>query len=314
MVSEHPSPLKVWLIAIRPFALPASAMPVIFGSVAAVVLGNAELHIFHFILSLIAMVLLHSGANMLSDVTDFKKGLDTEPTPVSGAVVRGLLSQATVLRGGALFLIIGSLIGIYLVTQVGLPLLIIGILGLIIGIFYTIPPLELKYRALGDWAVFLDFGILGATGAWIVQTNSFSWLPVLWAIPIGLLVIAILHANNWRDAASDTRVGIRTIAAILGDKGSLVYYGFLLILPYVLVALCVFGPRTGTGSLSPLPYSALAVLLSVPNALTLWRRACSRHAPRTPLDFIALDGATAQHNLLFGILYIAGILGSLLIR
>ena len=314
MVSEHPSPLKVWLIAIRPFALPASTMPVIFGSVAAVVLGNAELHIFHFILSLIAMVLLHSGANMLSDVTDFKKGLDTEPTPVSGAVVRGLLSQAAVLRGGILFLVIGSLIGIYLVTQVGLPLLIIGILGLIIGIFYTIPPLELKYRALGDWAVFLDFGILGATGAWIVQTRSFSWLPVLWAIPIGLLVIAILHANNWRDTASDTQVGVRTIASILGDKGSLVYYGFLLTLSYVLVTLCVFGPRHGTGSLSPLPYTALAVFLSVPNALTLWRRALSRHAPRSPLDFIALDGATAQHNLLFGVLYIAGILGSLLIR
>jgi len=314
MVSERISPLKVWLIAIRPFALPASTMPVIFGSVAAVTMGNAEFHLLHFLLSLVAMILLHSGANMLSDVTDYKKGLDTEPTPVSGAVVRGLLSQTTVLRGGIVFLAFGSLIGIYLVTQAGMPLLIIGILGLIIGIFYTIPPLELKYRALGDWAVFLDFGILGATGAWIVQTNSFSWLPVLWAIPIGLLVIAILHANNWRDTASDTRVGIRTIAAVLGDKGSLIYYGFLLLCPYIFVALWVFGPRLGSGFLMPLPYTALAVFLSVPNALTLWRHALSRHAPRSPMDFIALDGATAQHNLIFGILYIAGMLGYLFIR
>ena len=314
MVSERLSPLKVWLIAIRPFALPASTMPVIFGSVAAVTLGAAELHLLHFILSLVAMVLLHSGANMLSDVTDFRKGIDTEPTPVSGAVVRGLLPQTTVFHGGILFLITGSLIGIYLVTQVGLPLLIIGIIGLVFGVFYTIPPIELKYRALGDWAVFFDFGILGAAGAWVVQTKTFSWLPVLWSVPIGLLVIAILHANNWRDSASDTRMGIRTVASILGDTGSLIYYALLLVLPYVLVALFVFAPGLTIAPRFALPSAALLVFLSLPNAFALWRRARSRHAPRKPLDFIALDGATAQHNLLFGVLYIAGILASLIIH
>ena len=36
-------------------------------------------------------------------------------------------------------------------------------------------------------------------GAWVVQTRSFSWIPVLWTVPMSMLVIGILHANNWRD-------------------------------------------------------------------------------------------------------------------
>ena len=49
------------------------------------------------------------------------------------------------------------------------------------------------------------------------------------------------------------------------------------------------------------------VLLALPSALRLWGRALRRHSPRQPLDFIILDGATARHNLVFGILSIAAV-------
>ena len=87
---------------------------------------------------------------------------------------------------------------------------------MVIGAFYTV----LKFRALGDLAVFLNFGILGALGAWVVQIETFSWMPVVWTVPMAMLVVAILHANNWRDTISDTERRVRTIASLLGDKGS----------------------------------------------------------------------------------------------
>jgi hypothetical protein len=37
-------------------------------------------------------------------------------------------------------------------------------------------------------------------------------------------------------------------------------------------------------------------------AVARWRKTLNRATPKQPLDFIALDGATAQLNLVFGLL------------
>ena len=121
-----------------------------------------------------AMVILHSAANMLSDVFDFKRGLDRDVTPVSGAVVRGWLSTGTVTRAAILLFAIGSAIGIGLALVTGWTLFYVGLVGVAVGAGYTL----LKYRALGDLAVFLDLGFLAGLGSFVVQTGTFSWLPV----------------------------------------------------------------------------------------------------------------------------------------
>ena len=288
------STLRKWLISTRPFALSASSMPVIFGAVAAGVVGGAHFNILLFVLSLLAMIILHSAANMLNDVFDFRKGLDVEPTPVSGAVVRGLLTPEQVMRGAIVLIVIGSLIGLVIVWRVGLPVLWIGLIGLAVGVFYTGKPFTLKYRGLGDLAVFLDFGILGALGAWTVQTGRLSWLPVIWAVPMSMLVVAIVHANNWRDIGGDTGKRVTTMASMLGDRGSLIYYGILIFGPFALVAVMIW--------IDLMPAAFAITGLAIPMAVARWRKALDRAAPKQPLDFVALDGATAQLNLVFGLL------------
>ena len=290
--------LKKWLVAVRPWALPASTMPVVFGTSLAVVIGGAPFQAGRFVLALLAMVILHSGANMLSDVFDFRRGLDRERTPVSGAIVRGWLSASTVTAAAAVFFLAGSALGLLLVWMTGRTLLIIGAAGLAIGLFYTF----LKYRALGDLAVFLNFGILGSLGAWVVQTGAFSWLPVIWTVPLAMLVSAILHANNWRDTVTDRERRIRTVASWLGDKGSLYYYGGLIFGPFLLFLGLMAIPRLTGRDLVPLPWTFLLAWLAFPRALGLWARARQRYAPRRPMDFIVLDGATSQYNLVFGLL------------
>ncbi len=303
MQNEDVPFLKKWLTAMRPWALPASTMPVIFGTSLAVVVGQASLDILRFVLALLAMMILHSAANILSDVFDFKRGLDKMVTPVSGAIVRGWITtkQATVFSV-ALF-IIGSALGLTLVLMTGTVLLIIGCAGVVIGVFYA----GLKYHALGDLAVFLNFGILGSLGAWVVQTNDFSWIPVFWTVPMAMLVSAILHANNWRDASSDLEKKVATVASLFGDKGSLSYYAFLIFGPFVIVVGLIFFPRLMSGQLVAMPWSFFIVLLGLPSALKLWGRGLRRHTPRQPMDFIILDGATAQHNLVFGLLCTAAV-------
>ncbi|MFZ2053588.1 MAG: prenyltransferase [Candidatus Aminicenantales bacterium] len=295
--------LKKWIVAFRPWALPASTMPVIFGTSLAVVIGRADLSLGRFLLALAGMMILHTAANMLSDVFDFKRGLDTQPTPVSGAIVRGWLSPREVTTGSGLLFIGGALIGLYLVSVTGMVLLLIGAVGVVIGVFYT----GLKYHALGDLAVFLNFGLLGSAGAWIVQTRSFSWIPIIWTVPMAMLVSAILHANNWRDSLSDREKRVTTVALLLGDRGSLLYYGFLIFGSMTIIIGLVTLPLLISWRLMAMPPTFLVVLLALPRALALWGRARRRHAPRRPLDFIILDGATANYNLLFGLLCIAAV-------
>jgi len=295
--------LKKWLTAARPWALPASTMPVIFGTSLAIVIGKTRFDVFHFILAFVGMVILHSGANMMSDVFDFKRGLDKMITPVSGAIVRGWITTKQATIGAVILFVLGSAIGIYLVMTTGTILLIIGAVGVTIGVFYA----GLKYHAFGDLAVFLNFGILGSLGAWVVQTKSFSWIPVLWTIPMAMLVIAILHANNWRDIATDKEKKVTTMAGLLGDKGSLGYYASLIFKPFIIIGIFIFGPRVISIQFPAMPLPFLITILALFNALKLWGRAKRRHEPREPMDFIILDGATAQHNLIFGLLCTAAV-------
>jgi hypothetical protein len=51
-----------------------------------------------------------------------------------------------------------------------------------------------------------------------------------------------------------------------------------------------------------MPFTSFITIFALPLAIKLWQRALSRKKPKNPLDFIALDGATAQMNLLFGLL------------
>jgi 1,4-dihydroxy-2-naphthoate octaprenyltransferase len=300
---ERVTRLKKWLIAGRPWALPASTMPVLFGTSLAVVIGGAGLDVPAFLAALLAMMTLHTAANMLSDVFDFKRGLDRDVTPVSGAIVRGWLSPKQVAAGSIFLFAFGSVLGIVLVLRTGAVVFWIGAAGVAVGVSYGF----LKSRALGDLAVFLNFGILGSLGAWVIQTKTFSWLPVVWAVPMAMLVISILHANNWRDIVTDSGKKVFTMACLLRDRGSLVYYGMLLFGSMTLVILYVCVPRVAAFELPALPPTFLIVFIALPRAFGLWKRALERHAPQQPMDFAVLDGATAAYNLLFGLLCTAAL-------
>ncbi len=282
-------------------------MPVIFGFVLAVTIGSAAPNWVLFLISLPAMAILHTGANLLNDAYDYQKGIDRRVNPVSGGVVRKWITPREAKVAGFAFLLIGLLMGLYIVSVVGMAIFWIGLIGVSIGILYSWGPLPLKFNALGDLAVFLNFGVLGALGSWTVQTGSVSWVPAIWAMPMSLLVVAILHANNWRDIADDSASGIRTMANLLGDPISAHYYSVLLFGPFALIILLIITTRLV--DLGPeMPWSFLVTLLAVPAAMKLNRKGRRRHTSEQPLDFLALDGATAQFNLQFGLLGIAALI------
>ncbi len=289
---SHRDRLPWWKLAwnaIRPFAFPATIAPVLLGSFAA-----PEVDWWKFLLVLIGTMTAHAGINVISDYMDWRRGADTWKVLGSSRVlVDGLMPPRQHLTLGIVLLIIAAALGSVLVALSGPAVWILMALGAAIGVFYTVPPLGFKYRALGDLAVFLAFGPLMALGAYYVQTAELNWLPVWLSIPIGLLTVAILHSNNYRDIAEDRAAGYTTLAGLLGERGSAYYYVALLLGAYGAVLWLV--------ALGMLPVWAVAVLLTLPLA---WRNAkvAFNHA-RVAFSF--LDLLTAQLHLVFSLVLAA---------
>jgi 1,4-dihydroxy-2-naphthoate octaprenyltransferase len=158
----------------------------------------------------------------------------------------------------------------------------LALVGLACAVLY---PALLKKYALGDLLIIIAFGLgltLGAYGVQAAGAGTRQWLLVAFlSLPICLLVDAILHANNLRDAADDRAARVRTFATILSPQAGQTLQLILLFGP---LAFVVIGVLTNL-----LPLWSLATFLSLPLLL---------RAARTG----SVEG-TAQTHLVFGLLY-----------
>jgi len=290
------SGVKLWLIAARAFSFPASVVAVLLGLAVSYHLGY-PIRWIPFLITLVGMVAFHTASNLLNDCYDHRRGLDTQVFPTSGAVVRGLLTEQQALRAGFACIAVGAVCGLILVKVAGPVVLLLGAIGAVLVLGYTTGRLCFKYAGLGDLAIFCAFGLLPVFGTYWVQAQQFSWQPIVWSIPLVLVTVGILHANNWRDMASDRDKGCRTIAGMLGEGGSRAYHRILVLLPFALTIVFILVRLVG-GVDMVAPLSAIAVLLALPSALKLTRVDRTHHAEA----FVALDGATAQLQLKLGLL------------
>ncbi len=291
-----PRTARMWVQAVRPFSFTASIVPVLLGTVVAATQGMFTPGLL--LLTLLGTVAIQGAANLFSDYFDYRGGYDTpESHGSSGVLVRGILQPSEVFLAGLVLLALDVALGLYLTAIRGTPILVLGILGALGAYFYSGKPIAYKYRALGDPMIFLLFGPLMALGAYYVQARAVELVPMLYALPVGCLVTAILHVNNIRDIPFDGHLGGTTVARALGlQRAKLLLYG-LLLAAYLLV---IVGVLTGTF----VRWSALA-LLSAPLARTLARQVGAAKAPQ---DLVMLDVAAARVHLTFGLLLVLGVL------
>ncbi|MGQ9819807.1 MAG: prenyltransferase [Candidatus Kapaibacteriales bacterium] len=291
---------KIWVRATRPFSFTASSIPVIFSAVSAFVFHNGQIEWSLLPVVYFGALFFHIGANMVSDYFDYKFNIDRVGTlGGSGVIVEKLLPPKYVLYGGYVAFLIGFLLGLILVSVRGVEILIMGLVGLFIGLFYTFTRKGLKYIALGDIAVFVAFGPLLIAGSYFALTGTYPLNIILLSLPIGFLVVAILHANNTRDIHNDAYAKIKTIPMIMGIRFAKFMYYFLIFGAYALLILFV--------SLKIAEPWVLLAFLSFPIALRNSKEFSS--ISNGNLSVIAMmDIKTAQLHLLFGILFAIGLL------
>ena len=317
MTSENtispPKGFKLFMMAVRAYSFPASVIPIIYGSIIAVLFNpGLKFNYFHFALALIGSVAIHITTNLINDIYDFKKGIDKEDRDIgiphggSQVLSMGLVSKNFMKVTALVTTFISVAIGVYLYTQAGIWIVYLSIFGLLSAVYYTASPFALKYKALGDIQVFLSFGTGMTLGSYIVQTHEFSWIPVILSIPFGLLIDAILHSNNIRDLNFDGKFGVKTLPILIGERLSFYFYYFLILGAYTSIIIFVI--------LKLLPWFALLNLITFPSALKLLKML--KNYPQDTMARYELgtkhNVMTAQFNIQFGLALTIGLLISLL--
>jgi 1,4-dihydroxy-2-naphthoate octaprenyltransferase len=168
MNNQNLPKLKIWFMAVRPKTLPAAVGPVIIGSSFAI--DADEFQFLPASAALIGALLLQIAANLANDYFDFIKGTDTEdrigPIRVASS---GLLDIAELKNGLVLVIFLALIDGLYLIYIAGWPILLIGGSAIIFLLVYSGGPLPFGYRGLGDFIVFLYFGIIAVSDTYYVQ-------------------------------------------------------------------------------------------------------------------------------------------------
>ncbi len=226
--------IKYWVLAVRPWSFSASTMPVMV-TLAYLYWMEAEINWINGVWALLNIVLFHAAGNTWSDYFDYKYQVDAKDTFGSKTLCNGIFTPGEIVRLSLGLLVVALLAGLGLCLRTGTPLLYIGLCGCLMTLLY--PPL--KYRALGDVVIFISYAILPTLGTAYVATEVINW-SVLWiALPIGLITVAILHANNTRDIRTDGRASIQTLAMKMGGNRSVILYSVELLLPFAWIAGCI---------------------------------------------------------------------------
>lgn len=287
--------LKDWFFTTRPWSFPASAMPVLasFAYMTWVCsLYGMSVDWVNGLLAIVGIVFFHASGNMMSDIRDFKKGVDKGLNHMP--LVNGSFTTKEYMGLSSVLFIIGCLIGFYIMSRCGWPLLYAAVYGA----FFTLTYATFKYFALGDLVIFLSYAVIPILGTTYATLSEYYYPALVLALPIGLITVAILHVNNTRDIKSDREAGIRTIAMLIGRNASLKLYAFEVLLPFLLILATVF--------CGWLPWYSLATFLALPKA---WQ--CARtvlNVKKTGLEPIAMfDAATSQLQLIFSLLLAASL-------
>lgn len=244
-----------------------------------------------FFRALVMGISIQIGANLTNTYFDFINGVDNKETPGGEkTLVDKKVSPIGVVIMSVIFYIIGLGAVFPVLMHSDFQLIIIVAVGTTLAIFYTATPVGLKYKALGDVTIFLCFGPLLMQCTSILLTGEANSKLYIYTIPLGLIIEAILHANNTRDMKSDTKAGAVTLAAILGFEGSYMFFIFLYASSYL--SLLYISATSHWG--------CLLTLLTVPSAMTL-----IKHFKEMKLQSLCIE--VAQMFMLFGILFMIGI-------
>lgn len=270
--------LRAWVKEFRLVFLLFAIVPVVTGTIVAYNFYPGLFSWYYFLLSLMAIVLLHAGTIAFNDFFDYWTGADRlnkERTPFTGGtglLIDGTLKPVHVLLAGSLCFLLCISIGMYIVFSRSPIVFLFGVVGVGLGTFYTMPPLKLAYRLLGEITWFISFP-LTALGALFTQVPPASLAglsgmsdviitTVIVMLPAAFLGTAGFFVLEFPDYNADRQARKLGVAVLLGKRNTIYMYVLMCVLAYLSLVLAV--------AFQFLPIVSLSVLITIPIFIWVW--------------------------------------------
>ncbi len=245
--------LHLWTLP-RWFAAPFFASSAILGSLMA---GGLNTYSW---LSVIAVLMIMAGGHSFNSFLDYAwTGLDRgEPedrsaeknyTSAQSLLAKGEITLREIVANAIVWYLLGLSLLVYISTQVGWPIILIGVLGMLITFWYS----KAKFNWTHELALGLGVGPLPSLAGMLASGGNPNWINgILVGLPAAIiLAFAGLALDEWPDAEANLKKGVKSLAYKVYENGfSLELYilgwiAFLFLYQILLIVIGPFKPLTG---------------------------------------------------------------------
>lgn len=255
-----PTGIGLWIAGARPRTLGVSAAPVVVGTAAAYLVADTVIW-WRAVAALVVALALQVGVNYANDYSDGIRGTDAQRRGPVRLTASGLAAPQAVKAAAMLAFLVAAVAGLALAVVVDWRLILVGLVAILAAALYTGGPKPYGYIGLGELMVFVFFGLVATCGSQFVQIEEITKTALWGSFVVGLPTVAVLLANNIRDAPSDIDAGKKTLAVRLGPVRSRQLFGYCIALTFVFLGLvCIDAPWALLGYLS-IPFAIQPVHL-----------------------------------------------------
>lgn len=220
--------IKIFFELVEIKAKTASVLPFLIGLCYSYY-HYGQIHLGYVAIYFIAMFIFNMAVDILDNYNDFKNATDVhdykEKTNVIGRENLSLVMIRWMIISMILF---SASLGIWLASQVGWPLLWMGLYCYLVGIFYSSGPRPLSSLPLGEFFSGFTMGMmialitvyLNASDIFQWQTQELLNIAVI-ALPNTMWIANLMLANNICDLEEDQNNNRYTLVHYLGKPKAL---------------------------------------------------------------------------------------------
>jgi 1,4-dihydroxy-2-naphthoate polyprenyltransferase len=307
--SAAPARRDIWvdLLLYPGHTLPTAAAPVIVAVGLAVhdnVFAPAPL-----LLAFLASWLIHVGGVFTDNYVLISQHSDLPEHPeLLAALKNGTLTLRGLKRAVVACFVVAVLPGPYLLYVAGLPVVVLGAIGIAASLGYSLGRYSMTKLGIADPLFFIMFGVVAVAGAYYVQAapaygasagslfvpQALPFDAFVLGLPAGALVTNVLLIDDMRDRSFDALKGWRTGPVRFGLNWTRREFLALIVLSYI----APFWFWLGLG-FSPW---VLLILLTLPEAIAVTRVICTCDQLKKLRPMTARTARLAlDHSVLLGI-------------
>ena len=243
--------------------------------------------------------MIQAATNLFNEYYDYKHGLDKiDSEGISGSIVKGNLSPREVMIGALVLYALAFILGLILTFMTSLYVLLVGLVCMLAGYFYTGGKYPIAYSPFGEIVSGFFMGIIIISLSFYFQTGYVNADIIVVSLPLFIMIGAILLANNIRDLDNDKESGRRTYAILVGRNNAIKTMAISFIVVYLLNVLFIVTKYASWWN--------LLVFVTIPLAIEIIKGFSENNHKKTMAPFMVL---TAKLTIFVGfIMSLANIL------